>query len=75
MPTAPHHESRKTAAPLTERTARVLLLLLINLFNYLDRYVLAAVEPQIQKQFFPDNPPNAEAWMALLRPRSWFRTC
>ena len=31
----------------------VALLLLINLFNYIDRYVLAAVEPLIQADFFP----------------------
>jgi MFS family permease len=29
------------------------LLLLINLFNYIDRQVLAAVEPEISEQFFP----------------------
>ncbi len=29
------------------------LLLAINLFNYIDRYILAAVEPEIRKQFFP----------------------
>jgi len=31
----------------------VALLLLINLFNYIDRYVLAAVEPLIRAEFFP----------------------
>ncbi len=30
----------------------LILLLLINLFNYIDRYVLAAVEPNIAKDFF-----------------------
>jgi MFS family permease len=30
----------------------LVLLLLINLFNYIDRYVLAAVEPNIAKDFF-----------------------
>src|SRR5262245_58201789 len=29
------------------------LLLLINLFNYIDRQVLAAVEPEIRAEFFP----------------------
>jgi MFS transporter, Spinster family, sphingosine-1-phosphate transporter len=28
------------------------LLLLINLFNYIDRYILAAVEPDIRREFF-----------------------
>jgi MFS family permease len=31
----------------------LLLLVLINLFNYIDRQVLAAVEPQIRAEFFP----------------------
>ncbi len=33
------------------------LLLAINLFNYIDRYILAAVEPEIRNAFFaPDDP-------------------
>jgi len=31
------------------------LLLTINLFNYIDRYVLAAVEPEIRGHFFPES--------------------
>ncbi|HXE52195.1 MAG TPA: MFS transporter, partial [Tepidisphaeraceae bacterium] len=42
------------------------LLLAINMFNYIDRYVLAAVEPAIQKQFFKPQDPNAEALMGSL---------
>jgi len=34
--------------------AALLLLLAINLFNYIDRQVLAAVEPQIRKELFYD---------------------
>ena len=37
----------------------LILLLLINLFNYINSQVLAAVESDIQKQFFPTNPRNA----------------
>lgn len=44
----------------------LLLLLLINLINYIDRYMMAALEPPIQHQFFPGNPPNAELWMGML---------
>lgn len=51
----------------------VALLLAINLFNYIDRYVLAAVEPLIRREFFPAaSPGNAPAtddsrfWMGLL---------
>ena len=37
------------------------LLLAINLFNYIDRQVLAAVEPSIRATFFAPNDPNAMA--------------
>lgn len=40
------------------RTALVLLLT-INLFNYIDRQVLAAVEPEIRETFFAPGDPNA----------------
>ncbi len=42
------------------------LLLAINMFNYVDRYVLAAVEPAVQKDFFKPGDPNAEFWMGSL---------
>jgi MFS family permease len=42
------------------------LLLTINLFNYVDRYVLAAVEPKVQDQFFRPGDPNAEFLMGWL---------
>jgi len=41
-------------APLPGARVSLALLLTINLFNYIDRYVLAAVEPEIRKQFFGD---------------------
>src|SRR5215210_3477259 len=46
-----------------KRDARVALALLlsINLFNYIDRQVLAAVEPEIRDTFFTPNDPNAMA--------------
>src|ERR1043166_6850619 len=37
------------------------LLLLINLFNYIDRQILAAVEPSIRATFFSAGDPNAMA--------------
>lgn len=40
------------------RTA-LALLLGINLFNYIDRYILAAVEPSIRATFFAPGDPNA----------------
>ena len=45
----------RPAAPDVARGARhaLFLLVLINLFNYIDRQVLAAVEPHIRAEFFP----------------------
>src|SRR3954452_2010851 len=42
------------------------LLLAINLFNYIDRQVLAALEPEIRKTFFAENDPHAMTRMGLL---------
>ena len=42
------------------------LLLGINVFNYIDRQVLAAVEPEIRSTFFAANDPNAMAKTGLL---------
>ncbi|MDD5350761.1 MAG: MFS transporter [Chthoniobacteraceae bacterium] len=42
------------------------LLLCINLFNYIDRYILAAVEPEIRKAFFRPDDPDAMAKTGLL---------
>lgn len=54
-------ESKKSGA----QTALVLLLG-INLFNYIDRYVLAAVEPNIRATFFQAGDPNAMGWTGTL---------
>lgn len=42
------------------------LLLGINLFNYIDRYILSAVEPDIRETFFASTDPNAMAVSGLL---------
>ncbi|MEY2481069.1 MAG: transporter, Spinster family, sphingosine-phosphate transporter [Verrucomicrobiota bacterium] len=42
------------------------LLLAINLFNYIDRQVLASVEPEIRAHFFRPDDPNAMALVGLL---------
>lgn len=44
----------------------LVLLLLINLFNYIDRYVLAAVLPLVTKEFFKPGDPDASSKMGLL---------
>jgi MFS transporter, Spinster family, sphingosine-1-phosphate transporter len=49
------------------RTA-LALLLGINLFNYIDRFVLAAVEPNIRAAFFAPGDPNAMWWTGTLAP-------
>ena len=46
----------------------LLLLLAINLCNYIDRYVLAAVEPSIRAAFFAADDPNAMAMTGSLAP-------
>src|SRR5438270_1484240 len=53
------------------RTA-LALLLGINLFNYIDRFVLAAVEPNIRATFFASGDPNAMTMTGLLAPAFLF---
>ena len=45
--------------PLSGARSALFLLLGINLFNYIDRQILAAVEPDIRATFFAPNDPNA----------------
>src|SRR5262245_11523614 len=51
-PSAKSHQEPSPAALPGARHA-LILLLAINLFNYIDRYVLAAVEPDIRRQLLP----------------------
>jgi MFS family permease len=53
--------------PRSGARAALALLLGINLFNYIDRYILAAVEPEIRRTFFLPGDSNAMAktgWLA-----------
>jgi MFS transporter, Spinster family, sphingosine-1-phosphate transporter len=54
--------------PTSRTSARISLGLLVgvNLFNFVDRYVLAAVEPSIRATFFSPNDPNAMWWSGTL---------
>jgi MFS family permease len=52
--------------PRTGARTALALLLAINLFNYIDRYVLAAVEPSIRATFLSKGDPNAMAITGLL---------
>ena len=61
LPTSP-------ALAQADRGARLALILLlaINLFNYVDRYVLASVEQYVRAEFFQADDPHAKFWMGLL---------
>jgi MFS family permease len=62
--------------PVPGARAALILLIAINLFNYIDRQVLAAVEPEIALTFFPPapdpvtgkmiEPPGSGFWMGTL---------
>ena len=49
----PEPKVRSPDSPLAGARLALTLLLLINVFNYIDRYVLAAVIDNIQESFFP----------------------
>jgi MFS family permease len=52
--------------PISGANGALFLLLAINLFNYIDRQVLAAVEPDIRATFFSANDVNAMTKTGLL---------
>jgi MFS transporter, Spinster family, sphingosine-1-phosphate transporter len=51
--------------PLPGARLALILLLSINLFNYVDRYVLAAMLPDIQKTLLPEAGPNDDFVLTL----------
>jgi MFS family permease len=53
--------TQSNSQPKSGAGAALTLLLGINLFNYIDRFVLAAVEPNIRETFFVKGDPNAMA--------------
>ena len=62
MPSSPAPAgSTSTASRLPGAVPALGLLLAINLFNYLDRFILAAVEPNLRAEFFAPGDPNAMA--------------
>src|SRR5579872_4330851 len=59
-------------APLPGARLALGLLLAINMFNYIDRQVLAAVEPDIRKHFLSADSPGASFWLELNdNPKFW----
>src|SRR5262249_8505542 len=73
---APARAAGTRDAPQPGAWLALSVLVLINLFNYIDRQVLAAVEPSIRAEFFPDavnaqkapddQAKQAKFWMGLL---------
>lgn len=43
-----------------------MVLLSINLFNYIDRYILAAIEPRVRAAFFAEDDPDAATKLGVL---------
>src|SRR5262249_7347949 len=66
--------ARSEGAPVTPRGAlrALVLLLFINLFNYVDRQVLAAVVPSIERSFFGPGAGARSAGLEALQ--EWCRT-
>src|SRR5438270_13400727 len=56
-----NYQAIEQAPPAPGARLSLMLLLSINLFNYIDRYVLAAVEPEIGKTFFGAGSDNSAA--------------
>ncbi len=50
--------SGRSSRPIAGARLALGLLLAINLFNYIDRQILAAVEPEIRQSFFPSQDPD-----------------
>ncbi len=75
--TVPSHSARRSDEASSAQPgarAALALLLLINLFNYLDRYVLAAVVPLIKKSFFGEHGEGAGAGPVLQPFLDWCQT-
>jgi MFS family permease len=62
------HRPNPMSKPNPRAGARISLALLVgvNLFNFVDRYVLASVEPSIRATFFAPDNPNAMWWSGML---------
>jgi MFS family permease len=56
MKPGPEQSTEERTTPLPGARAALILLLAINLFNYIDRQVLAAVLPKLEDAFLADDP-------------------
>jgi MFS family permease len=72
LPQAPAADGCR-AVPLPGARLALLLLLAINLFNYIDRQVLAAVEPEIRRELLPEEsrPTSVLGIRVVLGPKFW----
>src|SRR5439155_17302587 len=69
---APPKTSTERQTPLPGARTALLLLLAINLFNYIDRSNLFAAESEIRKEFFAPGNPSAQFWLNLSdKPHFW----
>ncbi len=59
---SPHSEQ---AAPNRQAYVTLALLLVINLLNYIDRYVLAAIALPLKKDLFSSDNPAAAYWLSI----------
>jgi len=59
-----------SAGALSGARSALVLLLLINMFNYIDRYVLAAVVPDIRRDFFSSSDGSTSSFAVFL---NWFQ--
>lgn len=69
---APISSTSGPREPLPGARHALILLLAINLFNYIDRQVLSAVEPEIRKHFLSPDSPGSTYWLDLNdNPKFW----
>ncbi len=66
LPPSPAAAAADRALPFPGARSALLLLLLINLFNYIDRQVLAAVVPQVKQAFFGKDGMSTDATLNAL---------
>jgi MFS family permease len=62
-------------SPLPGARTALILLLLINMFNYIDRQVLAAVEPEVRKTFLDSENEHAQFWLSIKNNAKFWTGC
>src|SRR5262245_27441654 len=62
-------------SPLPGARAALILLLLINMFNYIDRQILAAVEPEVRKAFLDPEDSHAKFRLSIKNNAKFWTGC